>query len=84
MAPGSAKSMTIWLRFPAGRWLRSIGNMRSGGWWNPSVITCRLAARRLPGRKKNGTPAHRQLSISARTAAMVSVAEPAATPRSSR
>ena len=37
---------------------------------------------RLPDRSKNGTPAHRQLSISARTAAKVSVPEPGATPGS--
>ena len=84
MEPGSAKSMTISLRRAFGAWLRRIGNIRSGGWWKPSVITWRLAARRLPERSRNGTPAHRQLSTSARTATMVSVCEPGATPGSSR
>ena len=38
----------------------------------------------LPERRKNGTPCQRQLSTSARTATMVSVCEPAATPGSER
>jgi pimeloyl-ACP methyl ester carboxylesterase len=50
----------------------------------PFASTWWLAARFLPERRKNGTPAHRQLSISARTAARVSVPEPGATPGSSR
>ena len=82
MEPGSAKSMTISLRRPAGVVVTVTGNIRSGGWWKPSVITWRLAASALPERRKNGTPAHRQLSISARTAARVSVPEPGATPGS--
>jgi hypothetical protein len=78
--PGSAKSMTISFR-PS---RAPIGNIRSGGSWKPSVTSCRLAASFLPERRKNGTPAHRQLSISTRTAAMVSVRESGATPSSSR
>ena len=50
----------------------------------PRVISWRLAPSRLPERKKNGTPAYRQLATSARTAAMVSVCEPGSTPGSSR
>ena len=42
------------------------------------------SAMRLPVRRKNGTPAHRQLSISHRRAMNVSVSESAATPGSSR
>ncbi len=38
----------------------------------------------LPERRKNGTPCQRQLSTSARTTAMVSVSESAATPGSQR
>jgi len=41
-----------------------------------------VAARLLPARTKNGTPAHRQESISSRSAAKVSAAEPGATPGS--
>ncbi len=42
------------------------------------------SAMRLPVRRKNGTPAHRQLSISQRRAMNVSVSESGATPGSSR
>ena len=38
----------------------------------------------VPVRTKNGTPAHRQVSISRRSAAYVSVVEPGATPSVSR
>ena len=38
----------------------------------------------FPDRRKNGTPAQRQLSISARTATMVSVWESGGTPGSLR
>ena len=38
----------------------------------------------FPERSRNGTPFHRQLSISTRIAASVSVSEPGATPGSLR
>ena len=73
--PGSAKSMMISLRRPSGTSLRCALNIRSGGSWKPSVITCRPAPRLLPDRRKNGTPCQRQLSTSAFTATIVSVCE---------
>ena len=59
-------------------------NIRSGGSSNPSVITCRLAPRFFPDRRKNGTPTQRQLSTSARSATIVSVCESGGTPGSLR
>jgi hypothetical protein len=59
-------------------------NIRSGGSWNPSVMTWRDAPMALPERRKNGTPCQRQFSTSARTATIVSVSESGATPGSER
>jgi hypothetical protein len=59
-------------------------NSCSGGvrnWTRTSVNFCGM---RLPWRSRIGTPAQRQLSISARIATKVSVLEPAGTPFSSR
>ena len=55
-------------------------NIRTGGVWNPSVMTCLDEASALPERRKNGTPCQRQFSISARTAIIVSVSESLGTP----
>jgi hypothetical protein len=51
---------------------------------NLSVISLTLSLRPLPVRRKNGTPAHRQLSRSSSIAEKVSVVESFATPGSSR
>ncbi len=59
-------------------------NTLNGTLWNLSVISLTLSARPLPVRRKNGTPAHRQLSMSSSIAEKVSVVESGATPGSSR
>ena len=51
-----------------------------GGFLNTSRTSVWVTGSRLPVRMKNGTPAQRQLSMSSRNAANVSVVEPAATP----
>ena len=83
--PGSAKSITISLPSPQlSPSTASSGNIRSVGSRSPRVMTWRLWPRLLPVRRKNGTPAHRQLSTSVRSAMNVSVCEPRATPGSFR
>ncbi len=47
--------------------------MECGTFLNWIMICVRRSGRRLPVRRKNGTPAHRQLSMSARSATKVSV-----------
>ena len=58
--------------------------MRSGGRLKPSVIIWRRWPSDLPVRRKNGTPAQRQLSTSTRRATNVSVCEWGSTPGSER
>ena len=58
--------------------------MLLGGSRNAIEMMRAPSAIRLPVRRKNGTPAHRQLSISHRRATNVSVSESWATPGSSR
>ena len=55
-----------------------------GGSLNTSRSSVCVAGSLLPVRMKNGTPAQRQLSISSRSAAYVSVVESGATPSMSR
>jgi hypothetical protein len=59
-------------------------NTLNGTFLNFRVISLILSASPLPVRKKNGTPAHRQLSMSSSIAEKVSVVESDATPCSSR
>jgi hypothetical protein len=58
--------------------------MLLGGSWNAMEMIRCPSAMHLPVRKKNGTPAQRQLSISALSATNVSVSDSADTPGSSR
>ena len=55
-----------------------------GGRSKTSLTSVWVAARCFPVRMKNGTPDQRQLSMSSRRAAYVSVVESAATPSVSR
>ena len=55
-----------------------------GGRLNTSRSSVWVTGSRLPVRMKNGTPDQRQLSISSRSAAYVSVVESGATPGMSR
>ena len=52
------------------------GTCAAAGSRKPSVTTCRPSPSALPERRKNGTPAQRQLSSSTRSATNVSVSEP--------
>ena len=55
------------------------GNIESGGSLNAIEMIRAPSASFLPVRRKNGTPAQRQLSISIRRAMKVSVSEYSAT-----
>ena len=55
-----------------------------GGRRNSITASSDVPGRALPARMKNGTPAQRHESISARKATKVSTVEPGATPGSSR
>ena len=69
---------TIWLGSGA-RWPISM-KWTFGGCLNTSRSSVWRTGSCLPVRMKNGTPAQRQLSISTRSAAYVSVCESGATP----
>ena len=58
--------ITIWLRLRAGV---ANPNPRRGGRRNTTRISVCVTGRSLPVRMKNGTPDHRQLSMSRRSAA---------------
>ena len=60
------------------------GNMLLGGSRNAREMIRAPSAIRLPVRRKNGTPAQRQLSMRQRRAMNVSVSENGDTPCSSR
>ena len=76
VVPGR-NEMYVWYVF-----LDAYGDAQDGGIWktvnsgvNWTAISVTRRASRLPVRSRNGTPAHRQLSISARRATYVSVTE---------
>ena len=81
MLPGSPSSKVRW-SWPkdSAIWSQSSGNIRRGGSRKAIVSRWRLSARRLPVRRKNGTPSQRQLSTKALSATKVSVSESGATP----
>jgi hypothetical protein len=82
LTPVEGSSLTTsW--FGSGMWLAR-QNARRGGCLKTSRSSVCVAGRRLPVRTKNGTPAQRQLSMSSRSAAYVSVWESGATPSISR
>ena len=60
-----------------------VSNGRCGARLNSSAISVTLRPNRLPVRRKNGTPAHRRVSISRAMAAYVSVLESFEKPSSS-
>src|SRR5436305_7966371 len=55
-------------------------NARCGTGFNVTAISVTFLESRLPVRRTNGTPAHRQFETCRRSAAYVSVLESAATP----
>ena len=78
MPPGSAISNTS----SFGPKPFATGNIRRAGSLKAIVTTRRPCGSCLPVRRKNGTPAHRQFSISTSSATNVSVSESGATPSS--